>query len=190
MEMQSSIPPKNRTSSSAKHKLERFHDLDIDGRALRWLGEFIAASIPDSSSDAGTSWGLTCLPATKAGPGRRRMFTVNVGAMEVAYIVRDVNGPTAELVGTAVVSRSALEVQAGRSIDELVADNPGITFTTVGYLAAAGDDISLSWPLRSVVNDLPWSPASAVLVDSVRGGRSSYGRYHSTLLHTEALGAV
>ncbi|WP_285184508.1 GIY-YIG nuclease family protein [Rhodococcus sp. MEB041] len=173
-------------SSSDRKKFETFCKLDVDGQALRWLRELVASSIPDSSADAGANWGVTCLPSTKSGPGRRRLFTVNVGAMEVAYVVRDSTESSVKLIATTVVSRSTLENEAGVPLYDLAARNPAVRFRTIGYRAAAGDDISLSWALGTTVEET-WSTASAVLVDSLRGTRSPYGKYHSPMLHTEAL---
>ena len=170
-------------SSRQQTKVDKFLRLDSDGTVLRWLGEFIESTVPDSFADAGVNWGVTCLPSTKSGPGSQRLFTVNVGAMEVAY-VRAATKPAGENPNvTEVVSRSALEAESGLSIDELIRDFPSVTFTTHGYVAAGGDDISLTWSLAAPPENIPWRFASAVLVDALRGSRSPYGRYHSPALH-------
>ncbi|AMY18034.1 MULTISPECIES: GIY-YIG nuclease family protein [Nocardiaceae] len=176
-------------SSRQQTKVDKFLRLDSDGSVLRWLGEFIESAVPDSFTDAGVNWGVTCVPSTKSGPGSQRLFTVNVGAMEVAY-VRAATRPAGENpTVTVVVSRSALEADSGLSIDELAQKYPSVSFTNHGYVAAAGDDISLTWPLGGV-DDVPWQFASGVLVDALRGSRSPYRRYHSPALHKESLAAL
>lgn len=170
-------------------KLGAFVQADATGEVRRHLADLIDAALPYGREDVAVHWGLTCMPATSAGKGRKRLYTLNVGQIEVAYVVSSTRPEEARLAGYMVMSASELEVLTGASIDGLRRRYPALTFQQVGYSAAKGDDVTVGWSFDSEsldeLDQLPWKDASAVLADTLRTSKCPYVKFHSPALLAE-----
>ncbi|MGA9871483.1 MAG: hypothetical protein WBQ44_10130 [Rhodococcus sp. (in: high G+C Gram-positive bacteria)] len=170
-------------------KLGAFVSADSSGDVRRHLSDLVHAALPDGRDDVGVHWGLTCMPSTSAGRGRKRLYTLNVGRIEVGYGVASTQSGEAPLIGTIVVSASELEERTGSSIDSLRRTHKRLSFDQHGYVAAKGDDVSIRWGFDAEslaqLDLLPWREAVAVLADALRTSRCPYAKYHSHILLDE-----
>ena len=67
-------------------KLRRYLDYGLDPHseaASLFAGVYLAETMPAPSATAGSSWTCTAMPDTA---GRTRLFTINVGGLEVLYV--------------------------------------------------------------------------------------------------------
>lgn len=163
-----------------------FVHVDESGDVRRHLADLVYAALPDRHEDAGVHWGLTCMPSTSAGRGRKRLYTLNIGRIEVGYVVASTRPDEAARIGTIVVSASELEERTGSSIDELRQMYTRLSFDQYGYVAARGDDVSIqfSFDAESLaqLELLPWRQSVAVLADALRTSKCPYAKYHSSEL--------
>ncbi|MEV0298543.1 hypothetical protein [Nocardia sp. NPDC050710] len=85
-------------------------------------------------------WTLTCFPTTNKSSTHQRLFTLNIGPMEVLYLAYElVDGQVVDWGLTVYVSRSALEAETGCQLVELDARNDLLSIRATS-MASAEDD--------------------------------------------------
>ncbi|WP_027497798.1 hypothetical protein [Rhodococcus sp. JG-3] len=175
-------------SEVASEKVRAFHSADGSGEVGRFLAALIDVALPDYREDVGLNWGLTCMPRTNAGAGRKRLFTLNIGQIEVAYAIKSTRSDESALIGVVVVSASELETRTGKSLADLSETYTLLGFHQHGYVAAKGDDVSIAWGFEAEalaqLHQLPWKEASAVLADALRTSLCPYSKFHSEAMLT------
>ncbi len=185
VEIETSTEPA-RDDAKSSEKVAAFVHADESGDVRRHLADLVYAALPDRHEDAGVHWGLTCMPSTNAGRGRKRLYTLNIGRIEVGYVVASTRPDEAARIGTIVVSASELEERTGSSIDELRQMYTRLSFDQYGYVAARGDDVSIQFNFDAEslaqLELLPWRQAVAVLADALRTNKCPYAKYHSSAL--------
>lgn len=173
----------------SSEKLRAFVSADSSGDVRRHLADLVHAALPDGRVDVGVHWGLTCMPSTGAGRGRKRLYTLNIGRIEVGYGIASTQSDEPALFGTIVVSASELEERTEKSVAELKDEYDRLDFHQYGYVAAKGDDVSIRWGFDAEslaqLDLLPWREAVAVLADALRTSRCPYAKYHSHILLDE-----
>lgn len=188
-ESPSDVPLSPDRTSKDIEKLRAFLLSDPSGEVRSVISDLIATALPGHQTDVAVNWGLTCMPSTNAGRGQKRLLTLNVGQMEIAYVVASVRPEDPPLFGVVVVSSSELEVRTGRTISELREGHDQLEFWQLGYSAAKGDDVCISWEFApeslAQLRSIPWLQASAVLADALRTSRCPYAKFHSPMLMGE-----
>ncbi|WP_235578951.1 MULTISPECIES: GIY-YIG nuclease family protein [unclassified Rhodococcus (in: high G+C Gram-positive bacteria)] len=175
-------------NSGDEKKFGRFVTADPQRLVRDHLRSLLDHTLGDRS-DVGVSWGLSLMPGTSAGKGKKRLYTLNVGQMEVAWAVRSTRAEDPPLLGGVVVSASELEARAGESIAALEEKYPLLGFHRRGYAAAHGDDVTVDFAFDdaalAMLDALPWRAAASVLIDTIRTSKSPWARYHSDVLLQE-----
>ncbi|WP_186629415.1 GIY-YIG nuclease family protein [Rhodococcus sp. BP22] len=192
LESPNNVPISPDKASKDADKLEAFLLQDPSGEVRGSISELITTALPDHDFDVAVNWGLTCMPSTNAGRGRKRLFTLNIGRMEVGFVVASVRPEDPSLFGVAVVSSSELEARTGRTIAQLREEHDQLELWQHGYSAARGDDVNIAWEYTqeslAQLRSIPWLEASAVLADALRMTRCPYAKFHSPSLMGELLG--
>lgn len=172
-------------------KLGEQHDLDVVTGVAR---SYLDAAIAHPKATVREGWSISCLPST--GPGTR-LFTVNVGAVEGAYMwtIPDEVDFDSYLI-TVYVDRSTLEAQTGRSLSTLeqrYADD--VYFEKAEHRKFRGRAIALTagvfGPSIEFPEELPWQPAAAALADQLMAESACvYSQYHNRWLAGDVLAGV
>ncbi|UNN05186.1 hypothetical protein [Rhodococcus opacus] len=164
------------------------HDVDVVTGIAR---SYINAAIAHPKTTVRTGWSISCLPAT--GPGTR-LFTVNVGAVEGAYMwtIPDDVDFDGYLI-TVYVDRNTLEAQTGHSLSTLEQKHADdVYFEKARHRKFKGRAIGLTAGVfgRSIEfpEGLPWQPAAAALVDQLMAESDCvYSQYHNRWLAEDVL---
>ncbi|MDO1483651.1 hypothetical protein HNC20_06815 [Rhodococcus rhodochrous] len=164
-------------------RLER--DEDVFTGSIGLVAAYLESAFSDPASEEVERWTLSCLPSTNRGS---RLFTLNIGPMDVLFVER------ADAVGddltagfmSLYVSRSALEEEAGASIEALALSATAVEFVPSRLASADGDAIRLVADLADeaatdeldalIGNGLPIRRLAEKLVTK---GRGPYEQYHN-----------
>ena len=172
-------------------KLKDTHDLTL---AVKVARSYVGAAIAQPEDTVVTGWSISCLPAT--GAAGRRLFTINVGAVEGAYMGTIVEGGVVDgYIMTVYVDRDTLEKLTGQSLPELkrrFADD--VFFDQATHAMFKGHAISLTTEVFesdvAFPAGLPWQPAAAALADQLLDESNClYARYHNRWLAEDVLRA-
>lgn len=164
-------------------KLKELYDLDL---AVRVARGYIDAAISSPRDTVVTGWSISCLPST-AGGGR--IFTLNVGALEGAYMWKIVDNGVLDGYGiTVYVDRRTLETESGLTIDELNTRFGGEVLIEVATHAkfngrAASVSAEVFGAGTALLDELPWKRAAAALADQLLAESDcKYANYHNSRL--------
>jgi len=172
-------------------KLGERHDLEVVAGVAR---SYVDAAIAHPKDTVRTGWSISCLPSTSPGT---RLFTVNVGAVEGAYMwtIPDDADFDGYLI-TVYVDRSTLEAQTGHSLSTLEQNHADdVYFEKAGHRKFKGRAIALTAGVfgRSIEfpEVLPWQPAAAALADQLMAESDCvYSQYHNRWLAEDVLAGV
>lgn len=120
--------------------LER--DEEMFTGSIGLISAYLESAFTDPASEEVERWTLSCLPSTNRGA---RLFTLNIGSMEVLFVDRaDASGDdlTAGFMSL-YVSRSALEEKAGTSIEVLAQSVTAVELAPSRLGSADGDAVRL-----------------------------------------------
>ncbi|GAF48287.1 hypothetical protein [Rhodococcus wratislaviensis] len=165
-------------------KLKTTHDLNL---AVQVARSYLDAAIAHPQDTIVTGWSISCLPAT--GAAGRRLFTINVGAVEGAYMGTIIEGGVVDgYIMTVYVDRHTLEKATGQSLAELerqFAD--AVIFDKATHAMFKGRAISLTTEVfesePAFPDELPWQAAAAALADQLMNESNClYARYHNQWL--------
>ncbi len=123
---------------------ENFRELASDenalGICLDLVALYLGLAFDDPASGEVESWTLSCLPTTNGG---QRLFTLNIGPMEVLYVEIPYleNRDTDVWSVSMYVSRTALEERTGKSFDDWTSDFPNLGFHRSQLVSAEGDAV-------------------------------------------------
>ena len=153
--------------------------------SLGLVAAYLESAFSDPAAKEVERWTLSCLPSTNRGS---RLFTLNIGPMEVLFVERDdASGDdlTAGLMSL-YVSRSALEEEAGASIEALTQAATAVELIPSRLASADGDAIRLVADLADEVaaeeldvligSGLPICRLAEKLVAK---GKGSFEQYHN-----------
>ncbi|WP_454199311.1 hypothetical protein [Nocardia sp. Marseille-Q1738] len=91
-------------------------------------------------------WTLSALPATNRTAARQRLFTLNVGPMEVLYVERFLeSNDIVDYRITMYMSEYAPTGETLRTLDQLENTFPLLHFQRTGLASAGGDGIVVDW---------------------------------------------
>ncbi|SUE16249.1 Uncharacterised protein [Rhodococcus gordoniae] len=151
---------------------------------------------PDPAPEEVERWTLSCLPATNRGS---RLFTLNIGPMEVLFVDRaDASGDdlTAGFISL-YVSRSVLEEEGGTSIEALEQSATAVELIPSQLVSADGDAIRLVAHAAddTAVEELDALIGSGLpilrLVEKlVAKGKGSFEQYHNRWLAAAVLDEI
>ena len=169
-------------------KLGAQHDLDVVTGIAR---SYLDAAVAHPKVSVRTGWSISCLPST--GPGTR-LFTVNVGAVEGAYMwtIPDDADFEGYLI-TVYVDRHMLESLTGMSLSELEQKHADdVYFAKATHTKFTGRAVSLTAGVFGgnieFADDLPWQRAAAVLADQLMAESGcAYSQYHNRWLAEDIL---
>ncbi|MDH6282271.1 hypothetical protein [Prescottella agglutinans] len=159
-----------------------FFDVVVD-----LIAGYLASAFDDPAGSEVDEWTLSCLPTTNKTAERERLFTLNIGPMEVLYVERYTeNGETVDFRTVLFTSLSALMRSTGYSLDGLVMANPLLRFKQTEHTSAGGDGVLIDWFLSDEGADdqffeLPLDettirPLAEQLVEE---GRGPFAQYHN-----------
>ncbi|MDV2477649.1 hypothetical protein ACFWDA_14040 [Rhodococcus zopfii] len=168
---------------------ENFRELASDenalGICLDLVALYLGLAFDDPASGEVESWTLSCLPTTNGG---QRLFTLNIGPMEVLYVEIPYleNRDTDVWSVSMYVSRTALEERTGKSFDDWTSDFPNLGFHRSQLVSAEGDAVVI----RINLLDDASNEEFVTLVDDaallrrladrlVAKGKGPYGHYHN-----------
>jgi hypothetical protein len=118
-----------------------FFDVVVD-----LIAGYLASAFDDPAAVEVDQWTLSCLPATNKTAERERLFTLNIGPMEVLYVERYTeNGETVDFRTVLYTSLSALMRGTGYSLDGLTMANPLLRFKQTELASAEGDGVLIDW---------------------------------------------
>ncbi|MEV0948613.1 hypothetical protein [Rhodococcus sp. NPDC049939] len=162
-------------------RLKQDPDFEV---AVALVADYLDGAFSDPDRSEKEEWTLSCLPSTNKTSGRERLFTLNVGPMQVLYMERFTENAESEVLFTLYVSASALEQEAGSSLEELAERYPSLEFQRTSLSSADGDGavIHCLWDGESLEQfvDLPLEGSIRPLADRLVGkGRGPYGQYHN-----------
>jgi len=175
-------------AASEENFRELQQDADLYEASLDLIAYYLDAAFEDPAAEEIDRWTVSCLPATN---GRARLFTLNVGPMEVLHLERPTEWEDGSVTWRAsmYVSRSALEEETGRSLDELAAALPSLQFLPSKLASADGDAVVVVTDLFDEASldefdKLPESvrPISELAESLSAKGKGSYEQFHNTWL--------
>lgn len=153
------------------------------------ISEYLALAFPDPSSHVVERWTLSCLPSTTR---HSRLFTLNIGPMEVLYVIRAY--PASADLSAQYVSRSALEEETGKSVEDLAHSMSAIEFVPSTLALGDGDALvvvvdlaheTASEELDSLLGD--GYPIRRLAEQLVTKGKGPYEQYHNRWLAAAVL---
>jgi hypothetical protein len=130
--------------SASEKNFRQLESLPGYDDALDILRDYLDIALPNAAATQQEAWAVSCLPTTNRTADDRRLFTLNVGAIETCYLrlLTDDEGPL--LSGTLFVTQSVLERDAGHSVATLQNRYDALDFVTPVHPAAGGDAVALS----------------------------------------------
>ncbi|MDV6286650.1 hypothetical protein [Rhodococcus jostii] len=178
--------------SASEKNFRELEALSEHDEAVAILREYLDTAIPNAAAMQQEAWAVSCVPTTNRTGESRRLFTVNVGAIETYYLclVKDEDGPL--LSGTGFVTQSILEKAAGRPVALLQDQYDALDFETPVHRAAGGDAVAVSW----IDDDISVDQFAELLLDAAArdlaerlaaAGPCNYARYHNPWLAQAAL---
>ncbi|WP_020106098.1 hypothetical protein [Nocardia sp. 348MFTsu5.1] len=159
-----------------------------------FLTDYGRNALTDGAQDVTQHWSISVVPQTRmTADGKEfRPFTLNVGPMETAYMVvldaADLN--RRKLFGCVYVARTHFLDATGRSVEELIDENPLLDYDPdVKFNSAKDDGLRIYWDATNpasvaALNAIPWKQSAVVLVNRLRTLKLAGGRVraHSTAL--------
>lgn len=128
-------------ASFERLRQEPFFEVVVD-----LVAGYLATAFDDPKSVAGEKWTLSCLPTTNEKAGMTRLFSLDVGPLEVVYVDQYTeDGETVDYRTVMVTSTSALVRQLGCPLDELLLRYPLLRFRPVEDASAGGDAVAIDW---------------------------------------------
>lgn len=181
MNTMATIQPSASDENFATLQQDPFFDVVTD-----LISGYLADAFDDPAGGEVDRWTLSALPSTNSSAERQRLFTLNVGPMEVLFVERFTEGGEVVDYRTALyVSASALTAETGCSLDELALRAPLVRIQPTSMESAAGDGVLLDWFLSDEGADeqffeLPLDKATRPLAEHlVTKGRGPYAQYHN-----------
>ncbi|GGK40503.1 hypothetical protein [Nocardia camponoti] len=161
------------------------------------IADYLTDAFDKPASGEVDRWTLSALPSTNRTAERERLFTLNVGPMEVLFVERFLeDGEIVDYRVALYVSASALTATTSRTIDELRNTLPLLRFEPSGLASADGDGVLIDWFVSDEGADdqfftLPLAAAIRPLADHlVTKGRGPYAQYHNRPFASEVLTRV
>ncbi|KAF0959641.1 hypothetical protein [Rhodococcus sp. T7] len=178
--------------SASEKNFRELESLREHNDALAILRGYLDTAIPNAAATQKEGWAVSCLPTTNRTAEERRLFTVNVGAIETCYLRRLAANDGSLLSDTVFVTQSILEQAAGRPVALLQDQYDVLDFATPVHRAAGGDAVAVSWFDYDISLDqfteLPLGAAARDLVNRLTAaGPCNYARYHNPWLAQAAL---
>ncbi|MFC4604086.1 hypothetical protein [Rhodococcus kronopolitis] len=150
------------------------------------ISGYLADAFDDPAGGEVERWTLSALPSTNSSAERQRLFTLNVGPMEVLFVERFTEGGEIVDYRTVLyVSESALTAETGCTLDELALRTPLVRMQPTSMAFAEGDGVMLDWFLSDEGADeqffeLPLDKATRPLAEHlVTKGRGPYAQDHN-----------
>ncbi|MGK8525019.1 hypothetical protein ACRS6B_27340 [Nocardia asteroides] len=179
---------------------ENFAELQQDpfyDSAVDLIADYLTHAFDDPASGEMDRWTLSALPATNRTAARQRLFTLNVGPMEVLYVERFLkgNGIVDYRIAT-YMSESALTEETLRTLDQLAHTLPLLHFQRSRLASAGGDGIVVDWFVSDEGADeqffgLPLAAATRRLAELlVTKGRGPYAPYHNRAFAADIPGRI
>ncbi|MFC9515771.1 hypothetical protein ACFTSD_08605 [Nocardiaceae bacterium NPDC056970] len=179
------MPDIHPAATDASFKLlqtDPFFDVVVD-----LIAGYLASAFDDPAAVEVDGWTLSCLPTTNKTADRERLFTLNIGPMEVLYVERYTeNGETVDFRTVLFTSLSALQRTTGYSLDGLTLANPLLRFKQTEHASADGDGVLIDWFLSDEgadeqffelpLDDTTIRPLAELLVSK---GRGPFAQYHN-----------
>lgn len=133
-------------------------------------------------------WTISCLPSTNRSAERHRLFTLNIGPMEILSVeCHLVGGKPIEHVMSVYVSSSALESQTGSSIEELDAKHDLVAIRRTELASADGDGTVIDCSLEDsdALEQFAQLPVDVTTVRPlaehlVAKGKGPFRQYHNS----------
>ena len=183
----------NPAASEANFKrlqADPFFDVVVD-----LIGGYLASAFDDPAAVEVDQWTLSCLPTTNQTAERERLFTLNIGPMEVLYVERYTeDDETVDFRTVLFTSLSALQRSTGYSLDGLALAKPLLRFKQTEHASADGDGVLIDFFLSDEGADdqffeLPLDettirPLAERLVSK---GRGPYAKFHNRFLAQHVL---
>lgn len=172
----------------AEAKFQRLLDTPHFDAVIAANRAYLAVAVPEAPLGAGERWALTCLPATGAPSGGRRLSAVNMRWMEtfVLYLPRGAD----DLHGLVNLRRSALEEGYG-SLDR-ARDALGLRYLQEARYRDAGVDgcqaRGTADQLVAAIQAGAFAGAVHALAASLLTSRTAYARFHNRPLTAAVIG--
>ncbi|MGF7124789.1 hypothetical protein [Rhodococcus sp. BE178] len=178
----SEIHPAASDENFERLRQEPFFEVVVD-----LIAGYLSSAFDDAASGEVDKWTLTCLPTTNKTGESERLFTLNIGPMEVLYVERYTeNGETVDYRTVLYTSLSELMRGTGYSLDGLTMANPLLRFRKTDLASADGDGVVIDWFLSDEGADdqffeLPLDETTIrPLAERLVGkGRGPYAQYHN-----------
>ncbi|MFD4295274.1 hypothetical protein ACFWPA_13250 [Rhodococcus sp. NPDC058505] len=186
------IHPSASDESFAELGRDPFFEVVVD-----LIADYLADAFDDPAGGEVDRWTLSALPATNRTPERERLFTLNVGPMQVLYVERFLEGDDIVDYRVALyVSRSALIATIGCAAEDLVLRYPLLRFAGTGLASAGGDGLVIDWFVSDEGADdqffaLPLAESIRPLAQHLAAqGRGPYAQFHNRAFASHVLGRV
>lgn len=165
--------------------------------AVDLIADYLGDAFADPAGGEVDRWTLSALPSTGRTPERERLFTLNIGPMEVLYVERFLDGDEIEDYRIALyVSRSALTDATSHGLEGLAIRYPLLRFAPTGMASAGGDGVVVDWFVSDAgaddqFFDLPLPTPIRTLADHLATkGRGPYAQYHNRAFAAHVLARV
>ncbi|WP_245663567.1 hypothetical protein [Nocardia inohanensis] len=145
---------------------ENFAELQQDpffAPAADLIAGYLVDAFDDPASEELYRWTLSALPTTNKTAERERLFTLNLGPMEVLFVERFLDGKGVVDYRIAIyMTESALTEATSRTLDQLGNTLPLLRFHRTEMAAAGGDGVIVDWFLSDEGADnsssvCPWA---------------------------------
>ena len=184
------LHPSASDENFAELQRDPFFDPGVD-----LVADFLADAFDDPAGAEVDRWTLSALPTTNKTTQMQRLFTLNVGPMEVLYVERYLEGNDIVDYRIALyVSESALSAATSKTVEQLENSLPLLRFHRTGMASADGDGVVIDWFLSDDGADeqffgLPLAAAIRPLAELLVGkGRGPYAQYHNRAFAAHVLG--
>ncbi|MEV0773384.1 hypothetical protein [Nocardia salmonicida] len=188
----STVHPSARDANFVELQQDPFFDPAMD-----LIADYLTDAFDDPAGGEVDRWTLSALPTTNKTAERERLFTLNVGPMEVLYVERFLEGDDVVDYRVAMyVSESALTAAISCTLDQLRNMFPLLHFQPSDMASADGDGAVIDWFLSHEGADeqffsLPLAAAIRPLAEHlVTKGRGPYAQCHNRAFAADVLGRI
>ncbi|WP_280501702.1 hypothetical protein [Nocardia farcinica] len=167
------------------------------GTAVDLIVGYLAAAFDDPSTGEVERWTLSARPSTHRTAECERLFTLNIGPMEVLYVERLMLGiDITDYRLVTYVSEAVFTADTGRAFDQLETAFPLLRFHRTDMASADGDGLVIEWfrsekGAEEQFSGLPLAAAIRGLAELLEPkGRGPYKRFHNHAFATHVLGRI
>ncbi|MFE3293348.1 hypothetical protein [Rhodococcus sp. NPDC059234] len=181
--------------AASEENFEHFKRNPLFEASVDLIAGYLSEAFDEPAAVEVDEWTLACLPSTGRSGARQRLFTLNIGPMEVLTVQTELeDGVPVDCYIMMYVSASALEIESGCTLDALAERTALLDIRRTDMASADGDgavigcrptvDGALDQLDQLLLHENTIRPLAKALVAK---GKGSYEQYHNRLFAAHVL---